>query len=134
MNKSVRPFMFTISNNSLYIKCNMLSKTLKWELGFVHYIAKFTILRFIKSRSSIMLFQKCTEINDGIKFSLLDIIFLRYLFHLLFEFWPKFSVSHQLFYGTNFVIYRTETIYYYVILNIHTYYIQCKFQNSTPCV
>ena len=28
----------------------MLSKTSKWELGFVHYIAKFTILRFVISR------------------------------------------------------------------------------------
>ena len=25
----------------------MLSKSSKWELGFVHYIAKFTILRFV---------------------------------------------------------------------------------------
>ena len=33
-----------------YIKCKMLSKSSKWELGFVHYIAKFTILRFIISR------------------------------------------------------------------------------------
>ena len=28
----------------------MLSKSFKWELGFVHYIAKFTILRFVISR------------------------------------------------------------------------------------
>ena len=28
----------------------MLSKSSKWELGFVHYIAKFTILRFVISR------------------------------------------------------------------------------------
>ena len=28
----------------------MLSKTSKWELGFVHYIAKFTILRFTISK------------------------------------------------------------------------------------
>ena len=28
----------------------MPSKTSKWELGFVHYIAKFTILRFVISR------------------------------------------------------------------------------------
>ena len=33
-----------------YIKCNMLSKSSKWELGFVHYIAKFTISRFVISR------------------------------------------------------------------------------------
>ena len=26
--------------------CNMLSKSSKWELGFVHYITKFTISRF----------------------------------------------------------------------------------------
>ena len=47
--KSVRPFLFTISNVS-YINCNMLSKSLKWELGFVQYIAKFTISRFVISR------------------------------------------------------------------------------------
>ena len=28
----------------------MLSKSSKWELGFVHYITKFTILRFVISR------------------------------------------------------------------------------------
>ena len=28
----------------------MLSKSSKWELGFVHYIAKFTLLRFVISR------------------------------------------------------------------------------------
>ena len=28
----------------------MLGKSSKWELGFVHYIAKFTILRFVISR------------------------------------------------------------------------------------
>ena len=50
-NKSIRPFLFTILNISLYqIICNMLSKSSKWELGFVHYITKFTILRFVISR------------------------------------------------------------------------------------
>ena len=33
-----------------YIKCNTLSKSSKWELGFVHHIAKLTISRFIISR------------------------------------------------------------------------------------
>ena len=33
-----------------FIKCNMLSKSSKWELSFVHYISKFTILRFVISR------------------------------------------------------------------------------------
>ena len=33
-----------------YIKCNMLSKSSEQELGFVHYISKFTISRFIISR------------------------------------------------------------------------------------
>ena len=28
----------------------MLSKTSKWELGFVHYIVKFIISRFVISR------------------------------------------------------------------------------------
>ena len=28
----------------------MLSKTSKWELGLIHYIAKFTISRFVISR------------------------------------------------------------------------------------
>ena len=34
----------------VYIKCTMFSKSSKMELGFVHYIAKFTILRFVISR------------------------------------------------------------------------------------
>ena len=33
-----------------YIKCDMLSKSLNWELGLVHYIVKFTILRFVISK------------------------------------------------------------------------------------
>ena len=33
-----------------YIKCNMPIKSSKWELGFVHYIAKFTTSRFAISR------------------------------------------------------------------------------------
>ena len=49
-NKSLIPFLFTISSNSIYIKCNMLSKPSKWELSLFHYIMKFTILRFIISR------------------------------------------------------------------------------------
>ena len=40
MNKSVRPFLFTISNVIYF------SKSSKWELGFVHYVAKFITLRF----------------------------------------------------------------------------------------
>ena len=50
-NKSARPFLFTTMNNSLYqiIKCNMLSKSSKWELSFVYYIAKFTKSRFVIS-------------------------------------------------------------------------------------
>ena len=39
-----------MNNSQLYIKCNMLSKSSKWELGFVHFIPKFTISRFIISR------------------------------------------------------------------------------------
>ena len=39
-----------------YIKCNMLSKSSKWELGFVHYIAKFTISRFVISRFECTLY------------------------------------------------------------------------------
>ena len=34
----------------------MLSKSSKWELGFVHYISKFTILRFIISRFECIYF------------------------------------------------------------------------------
>ena len=60
-------------NNSLYIKCNMLSKSSKRELGFVHYIKKFTMSRFIISRfecifvlffqvSKIMFVQFCSII------------------------------------------------------------------------
>ena len=48
-NKSVGPFLFTMSNNSLY-QLYMHSKSSKWELGFVHYIAKFTTSRFAISR------------------------------------------------------------------------------------
>ena len=33
-----------------YIESNMLSKSSKWELGFVRYNAKFTISRFVISR------------------------------------------------------------------------------------
>ena len=33
-----------------YIKCKILSKSWKWELGFVRYIKKFTISRFVISR------------------------------------------------------------------------------------
>ena len=40
-----------------YIKYNMLSKSSKWEMGFVHYITKFTILRFVISRF------ECTQKN-----------------------------------------------------------------------
>ena len=41
VNKSVRPYFFTYQ---------IISKSSKWELSFVYYIAKFTILRFITSR------------------------------------------------------------------------------------
>ena len=33
-----------------YFKCNMLSKSSKWELGLLYFIEKFTISRFIISR------------------------------------------------------------------------------------
>ena len=36
----------------------MLSKTSKWELGFVHNIAKFTISRFVISRFECTLQEK----------------------------------------------------------------------------
>ena len=50
-NKSVRPFLFTISNNSLCISNVIcLANPQKWELGLVHYIVKFTTSRFIISR------------------------------------------------------------------------------------
>ena len=39
-----------------FIKCNMLSKSSKWELSFVHYISKFTILRFVISRFECTIF------------------------------------------------------------------------------
>ena len=50
MNEFIRPFLFTKLNNSLHIKYNLLSKSSKWELGFVHYIGKFTRSRFVISR------------------------------------------------------------------------------------
>ena len=42
----------------------MLSKSSKWELGFVHYIAKFTISRFVLSRF------ECTSTTFGKKSSI----------------------------------------------------------------
>ena len=36
----------------------MLSKSSKWELGLVHFIVKFTILRFVMSRF------ECTKYFD----------------------------------------------------------------------
>ena len=54
VNKSIRPFLFTILNNSLY-QMHVISS--KWELGLVHYIAKFTISRFVISRF------ECTTYN-----------------------------------------------------------------------
>ena len=47
-----------------YIKCNKLSKSTKLELGFVHYIGKFTILRFVISRF------ECTTTNMHLHSSL----------------------------------------------------------------
>ena len=44
VNKSARPFFVH------YIKCNIFSKSSKWEVGLVHYIEKFTISRFVISR------------------------------------------------------------------------------------
>ena len=42
------------------IKCNMLSKSSKWELCFIYYIVKFTISRFVISRFVISRFE-CTS-------------------------------------------------------------------------
>ena len=41
-NKFVDPFC-SLYQIIYYIKCNMPSKSSKWELGFVHYISNFTI-------------------------------------------------------------------------------------------
>ena len=43
-------FVHYIELFTTYIKCNMLSKSSKWELGFVPYIAEFIISRFVISR------------------------------------------------------------------------------------
>ena len=48
--KQVRQTLFVHYRIIHYIKCNMLSKSSKWELGKVHYVAKFTISRFVISR------------------------------------------------------------------------------------
>ena len=49
-NKSVRPFFFNISNNSLSnVICLVNPQNGSWVL-FTKYIAKFTILRFVISR------------------------------------------------------------------------------------
>ena len=42
----------------------MLNKSSKWELGFVYYIAKFTILRFVISRF------ECTSKYKPVAFNL----------------------------------------------------------------
>ena len=39
----------------------MLSKSFKWELGFVHYIAKFTISRFVISSFECIVTYSCNE-------------------------------------------------------------------------
>ena len=45
--------LFFLKSVTRYIKCNMLSKSSKWELGFVHYIKEFTISRFVISRFEV---------------------------------------------------------------------------------
>ena len=50
-NEQVRQTLFVH-----YIKCTMLSKSSKRELGYVHYIAKFTISRFVVLRFKVNLF------------------------------------------------------------------------------
>ena len=37
-NKSTMPFLFTIYWIIHYIKCNVISKSSKWEMSFLHYI------------------------------------------------------------------------------------------------
>ena len=63
-NKSIRPFLFTLSNNSLhisYVICWVNPK--KWELIFVQYIAKFTISRFECTVYTPQKYEVCTTIN-----------------------------------------------------------------------
>ena len=62
-NKSVDPFcsLYRIIH---YIKCNMISKSSRWELGLVHYIAKFTISRFVIFRFECI--QCHTHLNLGV--------------------------------------------------------------------
>ena len=43
----------------------MLSKSSKWELGSVHYIAKFTISRFVISRFECIVSQSLVLIAEG---------------------------------------------------------------------
>ena len=44
----------------------MLSKSSKWELGLVHYIAKFTILRFVISRFECTYFVPTTIEHEAL--------------------------------------------------------------------
>ena len=44
-----------------YLKCIMHSKSSKLELGFVHYITKFTISRFVIARFQCSLISKLTS-------------------------------------------------------------------------
>ena len=55
-----------------YIKCNVLSKSSIWEVGFVHYIAKFTIPRFVISRF------ECTILNVCYVYFLVAVIILKF--------------------------------------------------------
>ena len=68
-NKSVRPFLFTISNNSLY-QINMLSKTSKWDLGFcslyreIHYIKVCYIKVWV-----YIVYIRCVHLKDSVHLS-----------------------------------------------------------------
>ena len=65
----------------------MLSKPSKWELGFVHYIAKFTISRFVISRF------ECTRL-DTTQYQRSTKIRLWYFFSFIY--WFFFDMHHIL--------------------------------------
>ena len=52
----------------------MLSKSSKWELGFVHYIAKFTISRFECTFLEIVIIIRILYIHSNLDITNLDIV------------------------------------------------------------
>ena len=78
-----------------YIKCIMPGKSSKWELGFVHYITKFTMSRFVILRFKCMYltvkiynlhFYYEQGVRDTTHFLLQSFSYFRCFFSLLISF------------------------------------------------